>query len=70
MQKLTNFKQYQELKRELKTASFSKEGYEKAQAIRSKIADLTNDVDNLNRQLQEIETSSELSNKEKIQAFG
>ena len=69
MQKLTNFKQYQELKRELKPLSFSKEGYEKAQAIRSKIADLTNDVDNLNRQLQEIETSSELSNKEKIQAL-
>lgn len=69
MQKLTNFKQYQELKRKLKPLSFSKENYERAQAIRSKLADLTNDVDNLNMQLQEIEASSELANKDKIQAL-
>lgn len=69
MQKLTNFKQYQELKRKLKPLSFSKENYERAQAIRSKLADLTNDVDNLNIQLQEIEASSELADKDKIQAL-
>ena len=69
MQKLTNFKQYQELKRKLKPLSFSKENYERAQAIRSKLADLTNDIDNLNMQLQEIEASSELANKNKIQAL-
>lgn len=69
MQKLTNFKQYQELKQELKPISFSKEDYEKAQAIQSKIADLTVDVNNLNKQLQEIETSSDLTNKDKIQAL-
>lgn len=69
MQKLTNFKQYQELKQELKHISFSKEDYEKAQAIQSKIADLTVDVNNLNKQLQEIETSSDLTNKDKIQAL-
>lgn len=69
MQKLTNFKQYQELKRKLKPLSFSKENYERAQAIRSKLADLTNEVDNLNMQLQEIEASSELANKDKIQAL-
>lgn len=69
MQKLTNFKQYQELKQELKPISFSKEDYEKAQAIQSKIADLTVDVNNLDKQLQEIETSSDLTNKDKIQAL-
>lgn len=69
MQKLTNFKQYQKLKQELKPISFSKEDYEKAQAIQSKIADLTVDVNNLDKQLQEIETSSDLTNKDKIQAL-
>lgn len=69
MQKLTNFKQYQELKHELKPVSFAKDDYERAQAIQNKIADLTTDVNNLDKQLQEIEASNELTNKDKIQAL-
>ena len=69
MQKLTNFKQYQQLKADLQPVSFSKESYEKAQAIKNKISDLTVDIKNLEKQLDEIKNSSELSNKDKIQAL-
>ena len=69
MQKLTNFKKYQQLKADLQPVSFSKESYEKAQAIKNKISDLTVDIKNLEKQLDEIKNSSELSNKDKIQAL-
>ena len=69
MQKLTNFKQYQQLREEVQPVSFSKESYEKARAIQSKISDLTADIKNLETQLDEIKNSSELSNKDKIQAL-
>ena len=69
MQKLTNFKQYQQLKADLQPVSFSKESYEKAQAVKNKISDLTVDIKNLEKQLDEIKNSSELSNKDKIQAL-
>lgn len=69
MQKLTNFKQYQDLRRELKPVQFSKESYENAQAIKNKIADLTESIESLTNQLQEIESSNTLSNKDKIQAL-
>lgn len=69
MQKLTNFKQYQQLREEVQPVSFSKENYEKAQAIKNKISDLTADIKNLETQLDEIKNSSELSNKDKIQVL-
>lgn len=69
MQKLTNFKQYQQLREEVQPVSFSKESYERAQAIQNKISDLTADIKNLEMQLDEIKNSSELSNKDKIQAL-
>lgn len=69
MQKLTNFKQYQQLKKELQPVSFSKDSYEKAQSIQNKISDLTADINNLEKQLDEIKNSTELSNKDKIQAL-
>lgn len=67
IQKLTNFKQYQQLREEVQPVSFSKESYERAQAIQNKISDLTADIKNLETQLDEIKNSSELSNKDKIQ---
>lgn len=69
MQKLTNFKQYQQLREEVQPVSFSKESYERAQAIQNKISDLTADIKNLETQLDEIKNSSELSNKDKIQVL-
>lgn len=69
MQKLTNFKQYQQLREEVQPVSFSKESYERAQAIQNKISDLTADIKNLEMQLDEIKNSSELSNKDKIQVL-
>ena len=69
MQKLTNFKQYQDLKQKFRPVSFSKEDYEKAQTIQNKISDLTNDINNFDKQLKEIEASSDLANKDKIQAL-
>lgn len=67
IQKLTNFKQYQQLREEVQPVSFSNESYERAQAIQNKISDLTADIKNLETQLDEIKNSSELSNKDKIQ---
>lgn len=69
MQKLTNFKQYQQLREEVQPVSFSKESYERAQAIQNKISDLTAHIKNLETQLDEIKNSSELSNKDKIQVL-
>lgn len=69
MQKLTNFKQYQQLREEVQPVSFSKESYERSQAIQNKISDLTADIKNLETQLDEIKNSSELSNKDKIQVL-
>lgn len=69
MQKLTNFKQYQQLREEVQPVSFSKESYERAQAIQNKLSDLTADIKNLETQLDEIKNSSELSNKDKIQVL-
>ena len=69
MQKLTNFKQYQQLREEVQPVSFSKESYERAQAIQNKISDLTADIKNLETKLDEIKNSSELSNKDKIQVL-
>ncbi len=69
MQKLTNFKQYQQLREEVQPVSFSKESYENSPHIQRKISDLTADIKNLETQLDEIKNSSELSNKDKIQAL-